>query len=275
MRMMNKNNLLRLLMLFMVTAFLCTSTGCNEAVSDVQAIEAAPEIASSMVKSELPDFSSIADVKEKKKRFFNYIRPMVEAENERILEQRVKLLDIYDQYMYRKYRKKVFLSEEESAWLKGLKGRYRVSSKIDDPELIFMELIRRVDVLPVELALTQAAKESGWGSSRFARFGNNIFGQQCFVKGCGLVPINRNKGAIHEVRKFESISASVRSYIRNLNTNSAYEGFRQLRYDQRQAGKEPEAYPLVAGLPNYSERGEAYLEEIRAMILANMPIMGS
>ena len=221
-------------------------------------------------RSEIPDFSLIIDIEEKKRSFFDFLRPVIETENARVLEKREKLLNLYQQS-----RKKIKFSMEEKAWLEKLKDKYRVRDNVDDPEQVWIELIRRVDMLPVGLALTQAAKESGWGTSRFARMANNVFGQWCFKEGCGIVPVNREEGANHEVRKFGSVNASVRSYIHNLNTHAAYDEFRQLRFDQRRTGKKLNGYHLVSGLPRYSERGEAYLEEIRDMILANLYIIGS
>jgi Bax protein len=221
-------------------------------------------------RSEVPDFRAIIDIEEKKRSFFEFLRPVIETENAKVLEKRERLLNLYQQS-----RKKIIFSMEEKAWLEKLKDKYRVRDNVDDPELVWIELIRRVDMLPVGLALTQAAKESGWGTSRFARMANNVFGQWCFKEGCGIVPVNREEGANHEVRKFGSVNASVRSYIHNLNTHAAYDEFRQLRFDQRRTGKKLNGYHLVSGLPRYSERGEAYLEEIRDMILANLYIIGS
>ncbi|GBE03748.1 MAG TPA: hypothetical protein ENH45_05020 [Nitrospirae bacterium] len=223
-----------------------------------------------LLRSEVPDFSGISDMEEKKRSFFEFIRPEIEAENARVLVNRERLLDLYKQY-----RNKIIFSMEDKAWLEKLKVKYRVNDNYDDPEIAWIKLIRRVDILPVELALAQAAKESGWGTSRFARAGNNIFGQWCFKEGCGIVPVNREEGAKHEVRTFKSVNASVRSYIHNLNTHSAYKEFRSLRFEQRRVGKKLDGYSLVSGLPSYSERGEAYLDEIRDMMLANMHIMGS
>lgn len=223
-----------------------------------------------VLKSEVPDFSAISDMEEKKRSFFEFVRPAIETENARVMEERKRLLSLYKQY-----RKKIIFSMEEKAWLEKLKVKYRVNDNINDPELVWMELISRVDILPVELALTQAAKESGWGTSRFTRLANNIFGQWCFKEGCGIVPFNREEGAKHEVRKFKSVNESVRSYIHNLNTHYAYDEFRKLRFEQRRSGKKLAGYPLISGLPGYSERGEAYLEEIRDMMLANMHIIGS
>ena len=221
-------------------------------------------------RSDIPDFNAISDIEERKRSFFDFVRPLIETENTRVLEKRKRLL-----YLYKQYREKIIFSIEEKAWMERLKAKYRVNGNLDDPELVWIELIRRVDELPVELALTQAAKESGWGTSRFARIGNNFFGQWCFKEGCGIVPVNRGEGAKHEVRQFGSVNESVQSYVHNLNTHAAYEEFRQLRFEQRRKGKKLDGYPLISGLPRYSERGEVYLEEIRDLMLANMYIMGS
>jgi Bax protein len=124
-------------------------------------------------------------------------------------------------------------------------------------------------MIPLNLALAQAAKESGWGTSRFAREGNNLYGQRCFTKGCGIVPAGRAEGATHEVRRFDTAAASVQSYIHNLNTNNAYRRFRLMRRLQRLEGKEPDGFILAESLPRYSERRYRYLDEIREMMRVN------
>jgi Bax protein len=129
--------------------------------------------------------------------------------------------------------------------------------------------MKRVDTVPLELVLSQAANESAWGTSRFARKANNLFGQWCFSKGCGLVPARRNAGSTHEVAAFKSPQLSVRSYLRNLNTGRVYKDLRNIRAAKRAEGKQATAYEIAAGLSKYSERGQAYVKEIRAMIKYN------
>jgi Bax protein len=130
-------------------------------------------------------------------------------------------------------------------------------------------------MIPADLALVQAAKESGWGTSRFAREGNSFFGQRCNVKGCGLVPGGREPGETYEVAVFDTVDESVRSYIKNLNTHGAYRSFRRLRFRQRFEGSIPDGHTLAGQLPSYSERGVEYLHEIRAMIRVNRPFLDS
>ena len=124
-------------------------------------------------------------------------------------------------------------------------------------------------MIPNSLALVQAANESAWGTSRFARDANNYFGQWCFTRGCGLIPANRIEGAHHEVQRFSSPKESVASYLNNLNTHNAYAQLRSIRSNAVKNGEPITGYLLAAGLGKYSERGEAYIEEIRTMIRVN------
>jgi Bax protein len=117
--------------------------------------------------------------------------------------------------------------------------------------------------------MAQSANESAWGTSRFARKGNNFFGQWCFRKGCGLVPKQRDANKTHEVAAFDSPEESVKMYIRNLNSNSAYKSLRDLRAKLRRANKPVTGHALAAGLKHYSERGLEYVKELREMISFN------
>lgn len=210
----------------------------------------------------LPDFSKIDDVQQKKAAFFDYMLPMVSAENERILTIRSDLMKIQ--------KASRPLSSSEKKRLLGLAVNYSVNApeQLTDDQLIAV-LLRRIDIVPPSLALAQSANESAWGTSRFARQGNNLFGQWCFAKGCGLVPKARDDGAVHEVAAFKSTRKSVDAYIHNINTGSAYAGLRKLREKQRAEHKPVDGYTLAAGLERYSERGHEYIKEIRAMINFN------
>ena len=218
----------------------------------------------------LPDFRGISNVDERKKGFFEFLRPLVAAENERVLKQRRRLLRLHE-----RHRKNMLLPWKDRQWLMELLKEYEVEGLEVSDLSRWDNLLRRVDMVPVGLALVQAAKESGWGTSRFAREGNNLFGERCFTEGCGIVPNERETDASHEVRAFASVEDSVKSYIHNLNTNGAYRRFRRLRFQQRLKGKKPDGYRLVDGLPQYSERGHLYLSEIRAMMRSNRRFLGS
>jgi Bax protein len=112
-------------------------------------------------------------------------------------------------------------------------------------------------------------KDSGGGSSCFARQANNLFGQWCFEPGCGLVPLSRPEGATHEVRKFASVSASVSSYVRNLNTHPSYQKMRELREMLRSREAPLCGVRLAEGLESYSARGSRYVREVQMLIVQN------
>ena len=208
----------------------------------------------------LPDFGSYKQAEQMKAAFFDYLSPIVEYHNEQILNERKRL-----QQMHKVLGLGKMPSRSESRWLKKLAGEYNVEWK-DDLAGVAQELLTRVDIVPVKLAVIQAAKESSWGRSRYAVQINNLFGQWCYKKGCGTVPRERTNGARHEVRKFSSVSDSTRSYIHNLNSHRNYASLRKLRQALRESGQAIEGSELVDGLLLYSERRQKYVEEIRSMI---------
>ena len=126
----------------------------------------------------------------------------------------------------------------------------------------------RMDEVPVSLALAQAAKETGWGTSRFAQEGNALFGQWTW-SGEGLKPKDSDKNEGHKVMKFNVLQASVRAYQRNLNTHSSYKDFRKARAELRDEGKELDSLVLAEYLNNYAETGEKYVEVLQKIIEQN------
>jgi len=209
----------------------------------------------------LPDFASYNQVNEMKAAFIDYMSPIVEYHNEQILNERKRL-----EQLHRSIEFGEMASYSESRWLKKLANKYDVEWKGDQPIAVTQELLTRVDIVPVQLAVVQAAKESSWGRSRYAVEVNNLFGQWCYKKGCGVIPKERSDGARHEVRKFKSASDSARSYIHNLNSHHNYSNLRMLRQSLRAKGQVIQGSDLVDGLLFYSERRQQYVDEIRSMI---------
>ncbi|MDK8463809.1 glucosaminidase domain-containing protein [Marinobacter sp. SS13-12] len=210
-------------------------------------------------RADLPDFSSYSDTTEKKAAFFSFLYPRIVLANSRILIERGYLQSLSG---------KDELCKSELTWLKNQAERLRVDEEPGSADM-FRRLENRLDVIPPSLIMAQAANESAWGTSRFARRGNNLFGQWCFSKGCGIVPQSRVEGASHEVADFESPYLSVRSYIQNLNRHPAYQMLRDVRLKARSSGDDASGSSLAAGLLDYSERGEEYVKEIRSMIRYN------
>lgn len=211
----------------------------------------------------VPDFSAYTDVQEKKEAFFNYLRPEVEKQNAYLLTLRH-----YVQTLYRTALVDEPLSKDDLDRLAWLEEEYRVKST-QPLKVKLPALLQKIDVLPVELVLVQAANESAWGTSRFARKGYNFFGLWCFSKGCGFVPNRRNDGASHEVAKFNNLSRATYTYMRNLNRHDAYADLREIRSRLRANQIPITGVALAEGLMNYSERGAAYVEELQTMIRFN------
>ena len=209
----------------------------------------------------LPDFGSYQQVDDMKAAFIDYMSPIIEYHNERILNERKRLEIIHHAI---ELGNKV--SYSEMRWIKQLAEKYQVEWNRDRPAAVTQELLTRVDIVPVQLAVVQAAKESSWGRSRYAVQVNNLFGQWCYQKGCGVIPKDRTEGAKHEVRKFRTVSDATRSYMHNLNSHHNYSNLRKLRQDLRAEGRSIEGSDLVDGLLFYSERRQQYVDEIRSMI---------
>lgn len=212
--------------------------------------------------AEPPDFAEISDIPERKDAFFGYFRPIIAQQNEHLRDQRAQVLVLHEQFQEQRS-----LPRSQQQQLRHFVKEFEVEAS--GPEAKIKELLLRVNEIPEALALAQAAAESGWGTSRFAREANNYFGQWCFRTGCGLVPSRRAAGARHEVATFDSPVVAVQAYFRNLNTFHIYEDFRQKRQQLAEQEQPLTAHDLVGELLSYSERGEHYIDELRAIIRVN------
>ncbi|MFT7261696.1 MAG: Bax protein [Glaciecola sp.] len=199
-------------------------------------------------------------VKEKKANFFSFLHPMIKKANADVLQQREQLIEIQTNLPS--------ISNQESEMLAALAKTYKVSDELSLKQQV-QELDIKINTIPASLVLAQAANESAWGTSRFAREGNNYFGQWCFSKGCGIVPSSRNSGANHEVADFDSPYDSVKSYIKNLNRHATYAPLRDLRQQAIDNNQAITGVVLAQGLIGYSERREEYVKEIQDMIRYN------
>ena len=214
----------------------------------------------------LPDFSGYSDVKQKKTAFFNYMLPLVSAGNQLIIEQRADLEEMAadpDQLSFFQQRNLLQLADRYGLDVGGVK-----SEALDNQQMID-QLLLRIAPLPPSLVLAQAAIESAWGTSRFARQGNNLFGQWCYQKGCGLVPLRRSADSKHEVAKFDSVAAAVEAYLHNLNTHRAYKDLRVLRAELSSAESSASGHQLAQTLLYYSELRQVYVDEVQAVIRIN------
>lgn len=208
-----------------------------------------------------PDFTSLEAGPERKEAFLSFFLPIILDQNQQVLKTRSVVLRLREDPST--------LSTSQRRRLLTLAEEYEIENFKFESNEDWDTLIRRIDVVPPSLALAQAATESGWGTSRFAREGNNYFGHWCFVQGCGIVPQQRPDGANHEVADFSSPVESVERYFYNLNHHPAYLDLRQTRARLRGEDELITGLKLVKDLSSYSERGDAYIEEISSMIRFN------
>ena len=199
------------------------------------------------------DLDEIQSVQLKKETFIKIVLPLVVAENEKILADRVKLKKITSRKM---------TTDEEKQWLRQKFLEYKVKKGNIE------ELKTKMDIIPASIALAQAAKESGWGTSRFALEGNAIFGQWTW-NGKGIAPLNRDKSKNHKILKFPILRASVKAYKNNLNTHKSYVRFREMRKNLREKNKKITGLLLTKTLENYAETGNEYTKILEQIITQN------
>ena len=198
------------------------------------------------------DLNTIKSVKEKKETFLQILLPLVVAENEKIKEDREYLLKII----------KGNETEKSKKWLNQKYKSYKVSNRNIN------ELIEKIDIIPTSVALAQAAKESGWGTSRFALEGNAIYGQWTW-NGDGIEPLEKTKDQNHKILKFPLLRASVKAYINNLNTHRGYKSFREKRAGLRKQNKKLTGIELIHELKNYAQNGAEYTKILEQIIKQN------
>ena len=204
--------------------------------------------------SKLPkDLKKIKSTKTKKDTFIKIVMPLILDENNKILENRKKLFKILA---------KPNNTRGERLWLKRRFEDYSI--KNED----ITELKIRMDIVPVSIAIAQAAKESGWGTSRFALEGNAMFGQWTWGKK-GIAPLEREKDKGHKILKFPILRSSVQAYKNNLNTHNGYREFREKRAELRKKNKKISGLELVQYLHNYAATGSEYTKVLKKIIDQN------
>ena len=199
------------------------------------------------------DLIEIQSVQLKKETFIKIVLPLVVAENEKILN---------DRYQYKIISRKKMTNEKEKSWLRQKLKEYKVTNGS------MKELGERMDIIPISIAIAQAAKESGWGTSRFALEGNAIFGQWTW-NGKGIAPLDRSKEKSHKILRFPILRASVKAYKNNLNTHKSYKKFREKRAELRSRKRTIQGIKLIHTLSNYAQTGVEYTKIIAKMMEQN------
>jgi Bax protein len=204
-------------------------------------------VSSASLSSFKPSFDSIESTVVRKEVFFNYLLPVIHKKNAEIVALRNAISN----------------NELNDNQLNDLAKKYRVETPSKE------ELLKVIDILPPSLVLAQAANESDWGRSRFAKDFNNYFGIWCFSKGCGVIPKDRDEDATHEVASFKSLEDCIDYYVLNINRSYAYEDLRLMRKNQRENLQPITGTLLAEGLGNYAFPGDEYIESIQTLINFN------
>ncbi|MGC2854839.1 glucosaminidase domain-containing protein [Novispirillum sp. DQ9] len=204
------------------------------------------------------DIKSVTDVDARKNLFLRTMLPLILKVNEEIAADRARL-----KAMMAATAEGKALSAGDRRWLDTRSREYGLKT----PDM--RKLLPRLDVIPPSLALAQAAEESGWGTSRFARQGNALFGQWTTQGDNGIIPLNREDGKTHVIKSFPNLLTAVRAYAHNLNSHRAYAEFRTLRASLRAANKPLDGAALARALHRYSERGEEYVATLHTIMRVN------
>jgi len=222
----------------------------NYNLQDVRKNKLVKPISLSLLPNEI---KKIENTKKRKSLFIKIILPLIIKENNNIKLDRKKLFSILNKSMN---------TRAEKVWLNSKFKQYGIVNK----DLSSLKI--RMDEVPVSMAIAQAAKETGWGTSRFAQEGNALFGQWTW-SGEGIKPSDADDDTTHKVMKFKVLQASVRAYQRNLNTHSSYKGFRGARAELRDEGKKLDSMILSEYLDKYAETGKEYVKVLQQIIKQN------
>lgn len=227
---------------------------------DLEKVRAGTGLVPQLFLASMPrDLSDVQETQNRKNLFFQTMLPLILQANEEILDSRLRLRALMNREKYGQY-----IHAADRLWLYVMAERYKV--KRGD----HVTLLERIDIIAPSLALAQAVEESGWGSSRFAREGNVIFGQWTYDPSAkGIVPTARDAGKKHKIKAFDTMLDSVRAYMWNLNTHRAYVSLRKVRKRLRHTIGRLDGSKMAQGLMKYSERGSEYVEGLRSIISVN------
>ena len=221
-------------------------------LEDFKSVNSIPNITISKLPNELKHISS---VKDRKELFIKIALPLIISENEILHNQNKKIKQLKDNFE--------FISKNDALWLINKMEKYKVKNKSVD------QLLVKVDIIPVSLALSQAAIESGWGTSRFAIEGNALYGQYVWGNDKdGMVPTERENDEVFSVKAFSSLRESVASYMLNLNSNHHYNEFRNNRFILKNTDRKISGVYLAEFLKNYSIE-DNYSSKVIGIIITN------
>ena len=231
-------------------------------------IEDKASLPKTIIRSIPADAKNIRNSNERKALFIRVMLPVILAEQYRIRSER-QMLELL---LTKQNGQLTNLNDASIKNNKTIKDKldklfkeYKIKSTLTFSEKS-RDLLNRFDELPLTLILAQAAIESGWGTSRFTRVGNSLFGEWTYQKGAGILPQNREAGKSHQIKAFSSLQGSIASYIKNINRNNAYKELRTLRTEMRLKQQTLDSRKLADGLHRYSQKGQDYVVSLKKIL---------
>ncbi|NQT65842.1 MAG: glucosaminidase domain-containing protein [FCB group bacterium] len=247
---MHQNKLFSFLIILIVIVFAITDIVHASQLRDIQIIEIEQF-------TTVPEFSGILTYEENIQSFFDFLSPIIKSENSYIMQDRIKLLKMI------KKSEKGNLNSNDINWINDKARYYKLQNFSYKSQENLSYLLTRIDVIPELMVMSQAAIESAYGTSGFAKKANNLFGMRTLSPNRGIIPSKRAKSTRIYVAKYDTINQSIQCYLRNLNTHKAYKDLREIRRDFRNVNKPLDAFELVSGLQKYSTEGDIYVQKIR------------
>lgn len=193
-------------------------------------------------------YYKIRNSKVKKAAFLNTLLPKIRKAEKQVLSDRAFIEKFFQKYLFTYSLK----ARYDMKRLIKLSKKYRIKQMYNE-----QEYLEKIDTIPVSLVLAQSAVESAWGDSRFAREGNNLFGEWTWGKK-GIIPEGRDENATHKLRIFDSLDDSIARYMLNLNRHRSYKDFRALRSHKRTIHKDFSGLDAATKMTNYSQMREVY-----------------
>ncbi len=247
---MHQNKLFSFLIIFIVIVFAITDIVHASQLRDIQIIEIEQF-------TSVPEFSGILTYDENIQSFFDFLSPIIKSENSYIMQDRIKLLKLI------KKSEKGNLNNNDINWINDRARYYKLQNFSYKSQENLSYLLIRIDVIPELMVMSQAAIESAYGTSGFAKKANNLFGMRTLSPNRGIIPKQHAKNTRIYVAKYDTINQSIQCYLRNLNTHQAYDSLRKMRKDFRKINEPLDAFKLVYGLKKYSTEGDIYVQKIR------------
>ncbi len=205
------------------------------------------------------DYYKIQDTKVKKSAFVNTLLPKIHNAQKQIISDRLFIQKFFHKYLFTYSLK----GRYDLKRLIKISKKYRIKQMYNEGEYL-----QKIDIIPISLVLAQSAVESAWGESRFAREGNNLFGEWTWGKK-GMIPEGRDENAKHKLRIFDTLDDSIARYMLNLNRHRSYKEFRRLRAEYRKQGKPFTGLVAATTMTNYSQMREVYNGLIAKVIKGN------